>query len=92
MMVDNKTAEILKQKDMLEEMKEQKAKKEPKKEVKGTVINLDEAFKKVNKKQNRAALRRDIRNIAKVNNVSIKELWHTFREKTTKKSRTKSSK
>lgn len=91
MMVDNKTAEILKQKAMLEEMKEKKAKKEPKKEVKGTVINLDEALKKINKKQNRAALRRDIRNIAKLNRVSIKELWNTFREKTTKKSK-KSSK
>lgn len=60
-------------------------------EDKTNVINLDEALKKLNKKQNRAALRRDIRNIAKVNRVSIKELWHTFREKTTKKSK-KSSK
>lgn len=86
MMVD-RTAEILKQKAMLEEMKEQKAKKQTKTEVKEPIINLDEAFKKVDKKQNRAALRRDIRNIAKVNNVSIKELWHTFREKITKKSK-----
>lgn len=46
---------------------------------KTNVIKLDKALKKLNKKQNKAALRRDIRNIAKVNGVSIKELWNKFR-------------
>lgn len=60
-------------------------------EDKKNVINLDEALKKLNKKQNRPTLRRDIINIAKANGVSIKELWHIFRDKTIKKSK-KSSK
>lgn len=87
-MIDRRD-EILIQKAMLEEMKEKKAKKEPKKEVKETVSNWDEVFKKIDKKQNRPALRRDIINIAKANGVSIKELWHIFRDKTIKKNKAK---
>ena len=61
-------------------------------EIKKNVSKWDDVFKKIDKKQNRPTLRRDIRNIAKANGVSIKELWHMFREKTTKKSKAKTSK